>query len=729
MKTIFEKNGYICDPDKGVWSRPGFQGIAYNDGDEVEDSIARIIQTSKDVSLYSLDLKQHCTDWPTLYHLSAIRSNILRPFESSLKGRVLEIGGGCGAITRYLGESGGEILTLEGSVRRAGIARSRTRDLSNVEVLAESFESFEWSEKFDVVTLIGVLEYANIFMDGSEPALELLKKVRSLLAPSGLLIIAIENQLGLKYLAGAPEDHVGIPMFGVEGRYKPGRVQTYGKEVLGRLLQRAGFKTQDFLNPLPDYKFPTSIVTESGISDPAFDASAFAWQSVRRDPQIKDQGTFLLERAWPEIYSNGLGLDLANSFLVATSPESRVGLFPDVLAFHYSVDRLAAFNKITLFRKLENSHIALETFPLYDKIRASNAEHPIVLNLERNTPYFLGTPLSIEFLRIVTDSEWSLKDVGSFLKRYVGILAQLIQEKYPGHPVSKVSDKVPSEFFDAIPSNIIISASGVAKFIDQEWILNREFILGHLLCRAIFSLTNSIVRFGECLDEKGLTRIRFFTSALESAGYAVSLSEVEKFLHFETTIQSFITGRPEHVFSDWKLNEKLLSAKPLGHVDLLGIKDALDVRTAQYHELMKATQERDQHIKVLDEKILELGKPFRFGSGRKLIEVIHKRDLEIVELKSKLVQQAGEKSEPSSVKLVDALKDMPSAVLHRELLKQIDDKNQQITNLKRSAQNWQAKAMEMSDWATSLQNKPLTFAMRKYLGGVMRTLFYSLPLG
>ena len=58
-------------------------------------------------------------------------------------GDVLEIGAGCGAITRYLGECGGNILALEGTPRRAAIASARTRGLDNVTVLSEKFESFK----------------------------------------------------------------------------------------------------------------------------------------------------------------------------------------------------------------------------------------------------------------------------------------------------------------------------------------------------------------------------------------------------------------------------------------------------------------------------------------------------------------------------------------------------------------------------------------------------------
>ena len=87
-----------------------------------------------------------------------------------------------GAVTRYLGETGAEVLALEGSQRRATIARERTRDLQNVQVLAERFQDLKLAARFDVVTLIGVLEYASLFSDSDNPAVDMLKRVRRLLA-------------------------------------------------------------------------------------------------------------------------------------------------------------------------------------------------------------------------------------------------------------------------------------------------------------------------------------------------------------------------------------------------------------------------------------------------------------------------------------------------------------------------------------------------------------------
>src|SRR5690606_17034839 len=183
---------------------------------------------------------------------------------------VLELGAGCGAITRYLGECGATVLALEGSLSRSAITRLRTRDLHNVFVVSERFDEFSWDQPFDVITLIGVLEYANLFTSGEHPALAMLKRVRSMLRPHGIMILAIENQLGLKYFAGAPEDHLGKAMYGLEEHYRHDQPQTYGRKMLTEMLMQAGFANVECMAPFPDYKFPASVVTERGFENNEF---------------------------------------------------------------------------------------------------------------------------------------------------------------------------------------------------------------------------------------------------------------------------------------------------------------------------------------------------------------------------------------------------------------------------------------------------------------------------
>ena len=68
-----------------------------------------------------------------------------------------------------------------------------------------------FDKKFDYITLIGVLEYQDSYTETPNPYRDFLINIKRLLKPDGKLLIAIENQYGLKYWCGTPEDHVGIP--------------------------------------------------------------------------------------------------------------------------------------------------------------------------------------------------------------------------------------------------------------------------------------------------------------------------------------------------------------------------------------------------------------------------------------------------------------------------------------------------------------------------------------
>jgi hypothetical protein len=113
MTPWLHECGYTLDQTTGVWLRPNFSGIAYNDGDEVELRIEKVVAAASDRSLFSPELAAACSDWPSYYHLSRTRANLLRPFAQRLMGAdVLEVGAGCGAITRYLGEAGAHVCAL-----------------------------------------------------------------------------------------------------------------------------------------------------------------------------------------------------------------------------------------------------------------------------------------------------------------------------------------------------------------------------------------------------------------------------------------------------------------------------------------------------------------------------------------------------------------------------------------------------------------------------------------
>ncbi len=77
------------------------------------------------------------------------------------------------------------------------------------------------------------------------------------------MLVAIENQYGLKYWCGMPEDHVGIPFEGINQYRDVERgVRTFSKTALDTLIKESGFHNTYFYYPYPDYKLPTVIYSQ-----------------------------------------------------------------------------------------------------------------------------------------------------------------------------------------------------------------------------------------------------------------------------------------------------------------------------------------------------------------------------------------------------------------------------------------------------------------------------------
>jgi 2-polyprenyl-3-methyl-5-hydroxy-6-metoxy-1,4-benzoquinol methylase len=301
----------------------------YSDGDAVEEEIRRIVSAAHDRSSGSEELAGHVHSWSMEYHLSPSRASILRPL--ALRDmEVLEVGAGCGALTRFLAEQGADVVAVEGSLRRAHIAAARCDGLPNVRVFCDTFQEFVCERRFDVVVAVGVLEYAPAFVDGRDPVVAFLERARAFLKPTGVLLIAIENQLGLKYFAGVAEDHTGELFFGIQDRYEEQhRYVTYGRAELGAKLKAAGFPSVEYLYPVPDYKLPTALFTHESLTGSDLPAAEMISRAPARDGGWPRVRLFCEAAAWEAVCRNHLAPELANSFLAVASNAPRCGLLPD----------------------------------------------------------------------------------------------------------------------------------------------------------------------------------------------------------------------------------------------------------------------------------------------------------------------------------------------------------------------------------------------------------------
>lgn len=192
-------------------------------------------------------------------------------------GPALDIGAGWGQIARPLAAQR-PVVALEPVAERLGFIQAAARQdgvAENIAFVAADYFEIEFTTRFDAICAIGVLEWAGAFqqeVDPQERQRAFLRKAHRELAPGGALVLGIENRLGLKYLLGCPDDHIGVPHIAwlpaalARRRWQESSGHmlqsfTYSLSELTALLQSAGFGEIEFFGAFPDYKLPSKIIS------------------------------------------------------------------------------------------------------------------------------------------------------------------------------------------------------------------------------------------------------------------------------------------------------------------------------------------------------------------------------------------------------------------------------------------------------------------------------------
>lgn len=199
-------------------------------------------------------------------------------------GPALEIGAGWGQTARALAETR-NVVALEPVAERLDFILAAARQdgvVSKLTGIGADYFDVRFETPFALICVIGVLEWVGAFQAQTDPQQrqqEFLAKIRSELVPGGSLILGIENRLGLKYLLGCPDDHLGVPHIGnlpaplARQRWEqtgqgPLQAFTYSQPELEAMLRAAGFTQIEFFGAFPDYKLSEKIIAlgENGVA-------------------------------------------------------------------------------------------------------------------------------------------------------------------------------------------------------------------------------------------------------------------------------------------------------------------------------------------------------------------------------------------------------------------------------------------------------------------------------
>lgn len=183
-----------------------------------------------------------------LYALSDMRENLLEWYPFKEEGSLLQIGSDYGAMTGLYSRKVREVVVLDPSGDNLEVNQKRHKDADNICFLEGDLLDYAKSQmeaegkRFDYVMMIGSLE----------PNYEArIQAAKQMLKPEGELIIAVCNQFGMKYWAGAEKDEYSFSK------------KTITELIVGERVAESKPGDLEFYYPMPDYKLPITIYSQS----------------------------------------------------------------------------------------------------------------------------------------------------------------------------------------------------------------------------------------------------------------------------------------------------------------------------------------------------------------------------------------------------------------------------------------------------------------------------------
>lgn len=526
----------LVEDEKGIWMRQTAieaGGFGYSDGDDAEQYLRSVLEEASDLSSTSLELETRIRDWPSEYHLSVTRGNLVRALDLGGVHAALELGCGCGAITRVLGEYGITVDAVEGSYVRAELARLRCKDLENVNIVNANFNELAIPKrKYDVVLMVGVVEYAKRFLPDAatdeEAATRIISMAMEALTDNGVVLVAIENRTGYKYMAGATEDHYGVPYIGIYQYPDGAGIKTYSKKEWAGIMRACRIDNYRYFYPFPDYKVPSTLLCADYVERDPY-AYSNLYSTISRDYHTPFDGKCDEFVFWEVACQDGNLGDYANSYLIVAGKNARaVQQVGNVDFAHFAnVRRKPAYRTMTVKRPGQD---------VVTKRRLGDGE-PTKTKIEQvlgEGPYCRGQLLSSVWRR-------SINMYGSRTK-----LEGMIDAYYEYLSVNYRDEAARPYLLDLITSNIVVGEDGEYRAFDTEWRVNFDIPVDYVLFRALlyFTIINSEMISPFFARHGYVTRESFIKHQFERLGLEWDGRRAE-LLVLEASVQSLINRTNE----------------------------------------------------------------------------------------------------------------------------------------------------------------------------------------
>ena len=251
---------------------------------------------------------------------------------------VLDVGSGMGVLTHALALNYERVVSVEPVAERVRFTKIRLdqEGLKNVDLIHTTLDVLPfYAGTFDLIILNGILEWVGEWRSSGTPReaqIDVLKDLRRLLKPNGVLLIGIENRIGYESFLGRM-DHPGVRFTSLMPRWlaslylklkKPGfyrtlidptkgyRTYTYSLRGYRKLLRLSGFPVVEGWWPPRGYNAPHVMYHVSNRAE----IKAYCIHECRYTDRVHGYAFRRLLKQWGLVYTGLIHM-----------------MFPDVVMF------------------------------------------------------------------------------------------------------------------------------------------------------------------------------------------------------------------------------------------------------------------------------------------------------------------------------------------------------------------------------------------------------------
>ena len=420
--------------------------------------------------------------------------------------------------------------------------------VSENELEVETYQK-EKDNFYDYIILLKKIE-------STEDPEKLLRLVRPLLREEGVLLLAVENRLGLRYFCGDREPFTNRVFDGIENysrsgngyqSYKKCGGRLYSREEIEMFLREAGFGSMKAYSVLPAIEAPQIIFAEDTLPNEEL--------AVRLSPYYHDPFAVFLreEQIYSDLIKNGMFHKMANAWVMECTKSKGAPERDYVIRqVTLSTDRGRRDACATIIRR-DNKVEKVATYKEgCDKLQKilSNTEELI----ERNVPV---VPMKEENDRLVMpfiEAESALifmqklleRDTGAFI-RLVDQLREMIINSSEIVEVNELGVILKKGYVDLVLHNAFWQNNGFV-FIDQE------FFEENYPANAIIFRNIAMIYDGDQTREAILPSSYFWEKYDMARMFHVWLSLAKNFTNKLRNEQSLLEYNASHmIVSNWHI--------------------------------------------------------------------------------------------------------------------------------------------------------------------------------